>query len=521
MYTAHWRRHISNSLLKYRPARNFSQTTSASSHLNPPLNLDPSLQALLKDVDISLTRHNLSPRAPPKELDVVPYDHSNESSTDFVDEIESELDRKSPAALFGSQRIGAVVLPLELQNSINLLITESDKPQLHLDAKRLFQDGEDDSDGDWFAAYNVKYRSHQQNYRHRERDGTAFASVALPAHYSAIRSVLEHAKHRLGPDWSISRVIDWGAATGSTLWASLHTFYQKSGDEVDIEGFKIADSSLASYVGIDKRDGLVSIGKRLLQNAERNELNIQWQRSYREDDRIPRDEGHDVLAISAFHLSSLPNGLARKQLVKEMWESGAHTMVLIDHSTTNGFENIAAARELLLKLGKKELESGEEWSVSGCHVVAPCPHDGKCPLYHPGSGRSVCGFSQRLQRPSFVRRTKHSGIGHEDIGYSYVVVKRGTRPVITNTNTKLGRVGAVGMRELRKQNEARTVVKELTLHSEDEAPVEDQADAAESEPAPGPLLNRSPDDLENALRQEAYSWPRLVFNPLKKVVTLS
>lgn len=88
---------------------------------------------------------------------------------------------------------------------------------LHADAKRLFLNETDDS-AKWDTAYETHYKSKQQNARHAERDGTAFASVALPAHYSAIYSVLDHLKQRLGPDWSIERVIDWGAGTGSGLW---------------------------------------------------------------------------------------------------------------------------------------------------------------------------------------------------------------------------------------------------------------------------------------------------------------
>lgn len=54
--------------------------------------------------------------------------------------------------------------------------------------------------------------------RHFGRDGTAFASVALPAHYSAITSVFSHIKQRLGPDWKPGRVLDWGAGSGSGIW---------------------------------------------------------------------------------------------------------------------------------------------------------------------------------------------------------------------------------------------------------------------------------------------------------------
>lgn len=54
---------------------------------------------------------------------------------------------------------------------------------------------------------------------------------------------------------------------------------------------------------------------------------VSWQKSFREDDRIPRSQAHDVLALSAFSLSSLSAPSLRKALVKGMWESGAHTIV--------------------------------------------------------------------------------------------------------------------------------------------------------------------------------------------------
>jgi hypothetical protein len=104
--------------------------------LRPRLNLDPSLQALLKDVDISLKQAKVE--SPPpiamRELEVLngisPMQHEismdDWAPLDFSEnktESEQSEERKSPAALFGSQRIGMVILPLELQSAINLLIT--------------------------------------------------------------------------------------------------------------------------------------------------------------------------------------------------------------------------------------------------------------------------------------------------------------------------------------------------------------------------------------------------------------
>lgn len=159
----------------------------------------------------------------------------------------------------------------------------------------------------------------------------------------------------------------------------------------------------------------------------------------------------------------------------------------------------------------------------------------------------VCGFSQRLQRPSFVRRTKHSGQGHEDMGYSYIVVRRGPRP--SNPGTTVGRVGPIGRVALEKELESQIPVKELVLHSEpesarpgeelnssvDEDPTEIQASEEPAIPAatrPVKELDSSVDEdsteiqaseepatpaaLDAALRLEAYNWPRLIFPPLKK-----
>jgi len=54
---------------------------------------------------------------------------------------------------------------------------------------------------------------------------------------------------------------------------------------------------------------------------------VQWQKSFKNDDRVPRSEGQKTLALSAFMLTSQPTPLARKAIVMEMWESGAHTIV--------------------------------------------------------------------------------------------------------------------------------------------------------------------------------------------------
>lgn len=123
--------------------------------------------------------------------------------------------------------------------------------------------------------------------------------------------------------------------------------------------------------------------------------------------------------------------------------------------------------------------------------------------------RLVCSFSQRLQRPAFVRKTKHSGVGHEDVGYSYVVVRRGARP--ERAVTRAGRQGELGRRDMEEQLTRGPY--ELKLHEESSA--EDTSRSAPTEIVSSEQFKLGP-EMRETLRHEAYDWPRLVFPPLKR-----
>ena len=154
---------------------------------------------------------------------------------------------------------------------------------LHADARRLFSNNIEGGTG-WVPSYDVRYKSRGQAQRHAQRDGTAFASVVLPSHYSVICNVLDHVKRRLGPSWNVEHVIDWGAGTGSGLWcvhrfrsaaarlisgklscrASLHCFQENAAASDNPDDLQISKSTLSTYSAIESRDGLSRIGKTLL-----------------------------------------------------------------------------------------------------------------------------------------------------------------------------------------------------------------------------------------------------------------
>src|SRR6266702_39634 len=146
-------------------------------------------------------------------------------------------------------------------------------------------------------------------------------------------------------------------------------------------------------------------------------------------------------------------------------------------------------------------------------MATKCPHDLGCPIHRSNVGKLVCGFSQRMERPSFVRRTKHSGVGHEDIGYSYVVIRRGPRPRIPDV--KVGRLGEVGRRQVQKE-EAKLGLVELELDDGGSPTPTQLANAIVPPEEITELCTHSPAEIDSLLKAESFHWPRLVFPPLKK-----
>lgn len=117
-------------------------------------------------------------------------------------------------------------------------------------------------------------------------------------------------------------------------------------------------------------------------------------------------------------------------------------------------------------------------------------------------------------------------MGHEDSQYSYVAIRRGARPTGSNIRgSVVGRVGAVGKEALEKEGMKDLLVKKLMLHGEHEelehtagvdGALESELGVESTGSLTTPAATHSAEELQEALRLEAYGWPRLVFPPLKR-----
>ncbi|KAF8604014.1 hypothetical protein BDV93DRAFT_492700 [Ceratobasidium sp. AG-I] len=651
--------------------------THVSHAPNAPLELDPALSRLLHDTDLSLLRkfrhgakHHVE-RAelevekeadafnnPPPEFEgyeVVERGYGGPAVEDSIEDWDGPREeRRSPAAVYGTKHIGMVVLPWELEHAVERVVGESDKYQLRSDAKRLFfyptpsnsqpassssgpskpykqQPEELRSSGrssEWQLATSAASLSFSTKGNYKTvvqlapREGLAFATVAMPAHYAATANVFREIANRMaGPgkrEDRIETVIDFGGKSGQGLWASLVAFREPISPpaEPPVEDSTSASdgntnpqswtpisasphqprvgpfstppshhptpasvpenlesssppetaageaswtaSTVKKYILLDSRRGMTELARRFVKGTDIGGCEILYQDYWGKNTRLTVPERS--LALCAFTLSELPTGSSRKRMVSEMWESGAEWMVIVDHGTQDGFDSVAQARELLLELGRKEVTAHTDGSKAeggtrdaGSHVVAPCPHSHACPLHSSPNTRDICHFTQRMQTPPFLRLTKHSREGHEDVAYSYVVVRRGQGPT-THFSQRYGSpnvrglVGAIGREEAEKtlRDEEQGKRKKAKGKGKEKAPkmekgrtvlevgedgvwrgLGERAKPHGAEALAESNMNQLRDEStsdgaseeiseETALRSAITTWPRIVYPPLKR-----
>ncbi|MCO5555212.1 hypothetical protein L7F22_008756 [Adiantum nelumboides] len=157
----------------------------------------------------------------------------------------------------------------------------------------------------------------------------------------------------------------------------------------------------------------------------------------------PADREHN-LVIASYSLGELPTPEERISVARQLWGLTTDMLVIIEPGHPRGSGIVRDIRSHILCMENKKLwrhlkkqKAGEEDGVPlteqgkkiGAFVVAPCAHDGACPM--DGTGK-YCHFSQRLARcPSQLLYKSPKGKslrGYEDEKFSFVVLRRGSRP---------------------------------------------------------------------------------------------
>jgi ribosomal protein RSM22 (predicted rRNA methylase) len=142
--------------------------------------------------------------------------------------------------------------------------------------------------------------------------------------------------------------------------------------------------------------------------------------------RLPDLKAHDVVSL-CYVLNELPPA-ARPRLLDEAWRLAAKALIVVEPGTPQGFSIVLEARRQLLE--------------AGARILAPCPHEGACPM----TGGDWCHFAVRVERSRLHRQLKGGSLGYEDEKFCYLVAAKEAAPaasarVLRHPGVQPGQIG--------------------------------------------------------------------------------
>ncbi|KAF6146018.1 hypothetical protein GIB67_033377 [Kingdonia uniflora] len=341
------------------------------------------------------------------------------------------------------QSDGIHLIPLRLRRAIKRYIREKEQPHMRRSVLRLSESFNkikqannqlvtttsneliQDSMGksiDRAQRWKICTSYGDTGLKYRDDETVAYVASRMPSVYSACYRVLKEVRRRL-PGFAPTSVVDFGSGTGSAMWA-IREVWPHSLKKINfVEPSKSMQRACQSlFQGqkdlplIHSYDSIQALSKNL-------------QKSDREHD----------LVIASYVLGEVPSLKDRITVVRQLWDLTRDVLVLVEPGTPQGFNIISRMRSYILWMEKRKCRKFDALDHTckdlvstkcGAFVVAPCAHDGACPL---AKGGKYCHFVQRLERTSTQRSYKKSKgqqqlRGFEDEKFCYVVLRKGQRP---------------------------------------------------------------------------------------------
>ncbi|MBB0232488.1 small ribosomal subunit Rsm22 family protein, partial [Streptomyces calidiresistens] len=222
-------------------------------------------------------------------------------------------------------------------------------------------------------------------------DAAAYAAYRMPATFGAVSAALRALAART-PGWAPASHLDVGGGTGAAVWAADAVW--PGGRPVTV---------------LDWAGPALDLGRELSRGpgAPPALRASEWRRA-----RLA--PGLDLPAAELVTVSYVLGELTaetRDAVVDAVARTAGRVAVFVEPGTPEGFARIRRVRERL--------------TGAGMTLLAPCPHDGECPIV---PGADWCHFAARIGRSALHRRIKGGELGHEDEKYSWAAAARPPLP---------------------------------------------------------------------------------------------
>ena len=242
--------------------------------------------------------------------------------------------------------------------------------------------------GAWLAANApTNLRGQTQRLRHSYAAGqssgavdiAAYVSTRMPATFAAVSFVM-HEVAKVQGDFSPATMLDIGAGPGTASFAA-----------------QLAWPSLKQFDMVEQDARFAAVAEDFA-NALLPQFAVRRQ-------ALMETKGAADLVVAAYVLAELPVEQARKAAL-HLWAQTAHTLIVVEPGTPQGFARVRACRAALLS--------------AGANIIGPCTHAGSCPVV----GTDWCHFKTRLPRSRAHLQAKGASVPFEDEAFSWLAVSR-------------------------------------------------------------------------------------------------
>jgi ribosomal protein RSM22 (predicted rRNA methylase) len=217
-----------------------------------------------------------------------------------------------------------------------------------------------------------------------EPDALAYALARMPATYAAVTASL-NALAQARPDFAPASLLDVGAGPGTATWAAAEALH-----------------SLRDFTSLDSNRALRALALDLWRDSARLKA-VTYHRG--EAGAALAAAGPADLVVASYVIGEF-TGQDSDALAEGLWQATRDTLLVVEPGTPAGYRRIIDLRQRLI--------------AAGAQVVAPCPHNDKCPLDAP----DWCHFTQRLPRLRAHMQLKGAELPFEDEKFSYVALTR-------------------------------------------------------------------------------------------------
>ena len=214
----------------------------------------------------------------------------------------------------------------------------------------------------------------------QQSEAMAYSISRMPSTYCAVYSALSQTIKN--HDGEINTVLDIGAGTGAATWAVSNL--------LDVD----------KITCLEREKAMREIGNKLMNTEFKN---VEWKEFDLNEDEI--EEKAD-LVVTSYVINELSQKDREKAILK-MWNATNQILLIIEPGTPEGFKHILQARNILLEQNAK--------------IIAPCSHNGKCPI---NPEEDWCSFYVRVSRSGLQRQAKKGELGYEDEKFSYIAFSK-------------------------------------------------------------------------------------------------